>query len=344
MNFMNFLHVWCNSGRVKFVEKMELLKAATQQAASLLGSYSHVGDELNERQLKALRKLFLIMDAYVPEDVLRPPRKASEKNSIIYALNPETSKWASLGITDELMQAEWEICGFTSESAEPWIREGIEAAVARSWNRSHAKDAKIYIDMGWTPYEARSWEAFNAAEANQWKQAKVSPSSALEWKQANVTVADADLVAKMNEWRTVKPTTLRKRWGDMNIRDVYNFVVKGYTPAVAKKLLAKGKSSATVPHVRGEYAVAGKTFKHFIVQAEASPFTWKFPVTKDDLPIEEKDIVTVEFVAQHEGAEIRTLTMRFTQSGRFIGAEDSRRWSQTRRSINEVDAVLLDPS
>lgn len=324
------------------MNKAEILRTAAQQLVYSLG-HGYNGEQFTERQLTALRNIFLTLNKYAPPETLVQPREVSTKNTILFALNPETSRWASIGVVDEMLQVEWQLFGFTPETASQWVKEDITPDVAKSWGRFTAKDAKSYIELGWFPHHASGWEGFSVQEATAWRDAGISVLEAKAWKEVGVKVDQADLVAKMSKWRTVKPANIRKKWGDMDIHDIFNFTLKGYTPAVAKKILAKGGKSSDLPHVRGNSAVAGKSFKHFTSRAEQSSFEWKYPATDKDLPLEEKDFVAVNFVANIDEEKIRSLKMNFTQSGRFLGAEDNVRKYVTIRSIEDVCKILDNP-
>lgn len=253
--------------------------------------------------LLTMKKMLDNLLSEIPEE----ERGEIDSDDILFALNPETSRWSSHGFGSEDDWETWESLQVPPEEAELWKNMNVSVM-----------EASIWRDVG--PAEYKSWKDAGASphEAAQWKYAKFTPEEFKFCVAHNIHRYEAvsirnigplqDMVKIMKDNRIDSGAVRRWLNQDIPINHITAWIQKGYTPGKAAKLQEKNITPEKAKDLRNGAPVPGTSWKKLTKITKENGWT-----VGEAIPLRQNQVC---FKLTKNGQS--ECYMHFTSTGRFL--------------------------
>lgn len=250
-------------------EKANAAKKLIEQVKSQMTSYGAT----DEQRLRLAASVRDALQELLGESEINSDQNFSEVDEVVFALDPETSKWASVGITPDMPWQVWDNLGFSPEEARGWLDKGYTAAQATQWREFGPDLHEEWIQTVNDCSAGPSVTEHEISSALMWASRGHTPEEYKFCSDNNINIRQAAFGQSLGDVKTfcslmadwnMSEVDMRK-WADTVVppEDIHGWLEKGYSPTRAETLTKKGKSSKDVPDLMGDEPLPGKAWPKF---------------------------------------------------------------------------------
>lgn len=193
-----------------------------------------------------------------------------EVDDIIFALDPETSRWAQEGVGVGEGWQNWEAVGFTPEEAGGWLRAGVPLKTALLWKDFSHKGSEDYLVWA-NAVNTSEFTRKDIMDAAIWNEENFAPEHYILCRDENVSLREACALRELGSMEKILGLWKRfgldfhdiQDWVEMKlpIEEIEGWLRKGYSSGGAKAAIEKGVSVSDARDHWGGNPVPGRTWR-----------------------------------------------------------------------------------